>query len=60
MAANSKIAWTHDTFNPWWGCEKVAAGCANCYAERDSSRRYPELKLWGQQCSQGQQRVLLA
>jgi len=32
MAANSKIAWTDDTFNPWWGCMKVGPGCDNCYA----------------------------
>ncbi len=35
MASNemSKIEWTHYTFNPWWGCTKVSAGCKNCYAE---------------------------
>lgn len=27
-----KIEWAHHTFNPWSGCEKVSAGCANCYA----------------------------
>lgn len=32
MAANSKIAWTDDTFNPWWGCQKVGPGCDHCYA----------------------------
>lgn len=32
MAENSKIEWTHHTFNPWWGCQKVSEGCANCYA----------------------------
>lgn len=30
---NSKIEWTDHTFNPWWGCMKVSAGCKNCYAE---------------------------
>src|ERR1700751_4511734 len=30
---NSKIEWTHHTFNPWWGCMKVSEGCKNCYAE---------------------------
>jgi protein gp37 len=29
----SKIEWTDHTFNPWWGCTKVHAGCKNCYAE---------------------------
>lgn len=30
---DSKIEWTDHTFNPWWGCVKVSAGCKNCYAE---------------------------
>lgn len=30
---DSKIAWTHHTFNPWTGCVKVSAGCVHCYAE---------------------------
>jgi protein gp37 len=38
---DSKIEWTHHTFNPWWGCEKVSPGCANCYAEALAHR-------WGQ------------
>ena len=38
MAETTKIAWTDHTFNCWWGCTKVSAGCANCYAERDSKR----------------------
>jgi protein gp37 len=38
MSANSKIEWTHHTFNPWWGCTKVSAECDNCYAERDAIR----------------------
>lgn len=32
MAENSAIAWTDDTFNPWWGCLRVGPGCDNCYA----------------------------
>lgn len=32
MAENTRISWTDHTFNPWWGCEKVSAGCTNCYA----------------------------
>ena len=35
---DSKIAWTDNTFNPWVGCSKVSAGCANCYAERMAYR----------------------
>ena len=33
MAENSNIEWTHHTFNPWEGCQKVGPGCDNCYAE---------------------------
>jgi protein gp37 len=32
------IEWTDYTFNPWWGCTKVSAGCTNCYAETLSNR----------------------
>lgn len=38
MAENSSIEWTDDTFNPWWGCTKVSAGCENCYAEAFAKR----------------------
>ena len=38
MAENSKIEWTHNTFNPWWGCVKVSEGCRNCYAETFARR----------------------
>jgi protein gp37 len=34
----SNIEWTHFTFNPWWGCTKVSAGCKNCYAETLDAR----------------------
>lgn len=27
----SKIGWTHHTWNPWWGCNKVSAACLHCY-----------------------------
>jgi protein gp37 len=43
---NSKIEWTDHTFNPWWGCEKVSAGCKNCYAET-LDHRLGEGKHWG-------------
>lgn len=33
MAENSGIEWTHHTFNPWIGCQKVSAACDFCYAE---------------------------
>ena len=32
MAENTKIEWAHDTFNPWWGCERVSPLCDHCYA----------------------------
>ncbi len=32
MAANTAIAWTDHSFNPWWGCTKVGPGCDHCYA----------------------------
>ena len=32
MAEKTEIAWTDSTYNPWWGCTKVGAGCDNCYA----------------------------
>ena len=38
MAENSKIEWTHHTFNPWIGCTKVSAACDNCYAEAWDAR----------------------
>lgn len=42
---SSKIEWTHSTFNPWWGCEKVSPGCTNCYAEAFAKR--VGQKVWG-------------
>lgn len=47
MASNSKIEWTTHTFNPWRGCTKVSAGCANCYAETMSKRNPKVLGIWG-------------
>jgi protein gp37 len=38
MSENSKIEWTDHTFNPWWGCQKVSAGCKHCYAESLDNR----------------------
>lgn len=34
----SKIEWTEATWNPSTGCNKVSAGCKNCYAETMSKR----------------------
>jgi protein gp37 len=38
MGEDSKIEWTHHTFNPWWGCAKVSPGCEHCYAEALAKR----------------------
>lgn len=38
MAKDSKIEWTHHTFNPWWGCSKVSPACKHCYAETWAKR----------------------
>jgi hypothetical protein len=38
----SRIEWT---FNPWWGCAHVSAGCAHCDAEA-LARRYGH-DVWG-------------
>lgn len=46
---DSKIQWTDATFNPWRGCQKVTAGCANCYAETGSKRNPLVLGMWGPQ-----------
>lgn len=32
MATTSSIEWTEVTWNPVTGCDRVAAGCDNCYA----------------------------
>ena len=45
MGKDSKIEWTHHTFNPWWGCVKIAPECANCYAATFSHRLGKD--LWG-------------
>ncbi len=38
MGTDSKIEWTESTWNPVTGCNKISAGCANCYAERMAKR----------------------
>jgi protein gp37 len=45
MAENSKIEWTHHTFNPWWGCVRVSDACDHCYAETWAKRLGEN--LWG-------------
>ncbi|CAB3807013.1 DUF5131 family protein [Pararobbsia alpina] len=45
MGKDSRIEWTHHTFNPWWGCVKVSAACDHCYAETWAKRLGED--LWG-------------
>ena len=40
----TSIEWTSETWNPTTGCDRVSAGCDNCYALRLSAR----LKAMGQ------------
>ncbi len=44
MSTKSSIEWTESTWNPVTGCDKISAGCKNCYAEQLSHR----LKAMGQ------------
>lgn len=46
MGQNSGISWTDHTFNPWWGCAKISAGCNHCYAEGLAVGRM-KLPIWG-------------
>lgn len=46
MGEQTGIEWCDHTFNPWMGCTKVSAGCANCYAEREMDHRHGRVK-WG-------------
>ena len=44
MASRSAIEWTEATWNPSTGCDRISAGCDNCYAMRLAGR----LKRMGQ------------
>ena len=47
MGENSRIEWTHHTFNPWRGCSAVSEGCRFCYAET-LAKRFPAIHgTWG-------------
>ncbi|MBW7934497.1 MAG: phage Gp37/Gp68 family protein [Gemmatimonadaceae bacterium] len=39
MGDRTGIEWTDRTWNPWYGCTKVSAGCDHCYMFRDQERR---------------------
>jgi protein gp37 len=59
MGKDSKIEWTHHTFNPWWGCAEVSPACDFCYARTlaqrfgqwwgtDAPRRFFGVKHWNE------------
>src|SRR4051812_16427350 len=48
MGMNSKIEWTHHTFNPWWGCVRISPACKHCYAET-WAKRVGMNELWGKE-----------
>jgi protein gp37 len=61
MGTDSKIEWTHHTFNPWMGCAKAHKGCTNCYAEVEQAivmRKGGRIN-WGE-VWQGGDRVVVA
>jgi protein gp37 len=35
MSKESLISWTHGTWNPWVGCDKIAPECQHCYIDRE-------------------------
>lgn len=43
--SETSIAWTHYSFNPWWGCQRVSPGCEHCYSEAFAHRL--GMDLWG-------------
>jgi protein gp37 len=43
---NSKIEWTDNTANFWWGCFKVSPGCQHCYADT-LTKRWGKQGIWG-------------
>jgi protein gp37 len=45
MGKDSKIEWTHHTFNPWWGCVEISPACAHCYAKAFAKRTGHD--VWG-------------
>src|SRR3990167_5525048 len=38
MGTSTGIQWADMTWNPWYGCTKVSAGCKFCYMYRDMNR----------------------
>ena len=52
---NTKIEWCDATVNFWWGCTKVSAGCANCYADSMAHRWGKD--IWGKENPREDHRV---
>lgn len=48
MAERTEIGWATSTWNPWMGCTKISAGCANCYALAQIKRFHKERRdaIW--------------
>ena len=46
----TKIEWTDAVWNPVTGCDKVSAGCKNCYAERVAGRFWKDRKFTDVRC----------
>jgi protein gp37 len=46
MAEHSTIEWTHHTWSPWIGCQKVSPACDGCYAEHLMDTRMGRVE-WG-------------
>ncbi len=49
MGEKTGITWTDHTFNAWWGCAKVSAGCTHCYA--DTFQRRYQFDVFGYEAS---------
>lgn len=45
MGKKTGITWCNSSWNGWFGCEKVSAGCRFCYAEREAQKYGYE--IWG-------------
>lgn len=56
MSDATLIAWTDRTGNWWMGCNKVSAGCANCYAETLTKNRMG-IRVWGPPATTARQAV---
>jgi len=57
MATNSRIEWTETTWNPVTGCNRISAGCDNCYAltlaKRLKAMGSPKYQLDGDEQTSG-------